>query len=209
MNDEVVTTIDLLRHGSCDGPSDIFRGRTDTPLSDKGLIQMHNAIDGIDGKWQRIVTSPLQRCYKFAELLANTWEIPLQIEDELQEVDFGDWEGRRLEDIWNKDPSIAKAFYSDPESVVHKGESMIQFRDRVLECWSRLLEQHEGERILMVLHGGSLRVLLTAVMNTPIESIASINVPYACLSRVKIFHHDGELRPVLFFHNRMASINEG
>src|SRR6187401_779020 len=94
---EPVTTIDLLRHGACQG-GEIYRGRTDVQLSGEGWQQMERAVRA-PADWQRIVTSPLLRCREFAEHCARRFSLPLQLENALQELDFGEWEGRLVQEI--------------------------------------------------------------------------------------------------------------
>ncbi len=60
--------VDLLRHGACAG-GEIYRGRSDVALSELGLKQMQAAVLGLH--WQSIISSPLQRCDKFAQGLAT------------------------------------------------------------------------------------------------------------------------------------------
>ena len=208
MSQQQITTIDLIRHGECEGTEKIFRGRTDSPLSEAGWQQMHNAVDGIDARWQRVVTSPLIRCQRFAASLADTWSLPLMVEKGLQELDFGEWDGQSISSVWDKQPQAAKTFYTDPASCVHGGESLVAFQQRVMDSWQQIINDHAGERILMVIHGGTLRVLIATMLGMPLDKLATIDVPYACLSRIRIFHHDDQVLPVLLFHNRMASIHE-
>ncbi len=57
----VTTTIDLLRHGACEG-GEIFRGSSDVALSEQGWQQMRAAIADETAPWQAVVSSSLQRC---------------------------------------------------------------------------------------------------------------------------------------------------
>ncbi len=75
------TTIDLLRHGQTQA-DDILRGRIDVPLSDNGYQQMQNRVAPfIDTAppWQQLITSPLQRCRKFAQDLGQQYGSPVQV----------------------------------------------------------------------------------------------------------------------------------
>ena len=60
-----VTTVDVLRHGQCQG-GQIFRGSTDVLLTDLGWQQMEQALENYQG-WEAVVASPLRRCQLFAE----------------------------------------------------------------------------------------------------------------------------------------------
>ncbi len=56
--------------------------------------------------------------------------------------------------------------------------------------------------MLVVCHGGVIRALLSYAMDMPVTALSRIQVPYACLSRIQVFHHPGEESwPQLIFHN--------
>ena len=61
-----------------------------TPL---GWAQMREAVKG-GGPWDRIVSSPLQRCALFARELSAQLDIPVSFDKHLQELHFGAWEGQ-------------------------------------------------------------------------------------------------------------------
>ena len=82
--------LELLRHG--DTGQTGFRGRLDDALSPLGWVQMEAAVAG--RYWQRVHSSPLQRCRRFAEGLASRLGVPFALEPELIEYDFGEWTGR-------------------------------------------------------------------------------------------------------------------
>ncbi len=82
-------TIDLLRHGEPVG-GNVFRGRTDHPLTDLGWSQMREAVKGL--QWDVIIASPLSRCWDFAQSLSQELDCELLQADGLREFDFGVWE---------------------------------------------------------------------------------------------------------------------
>jgi alpha-ribazole phosphatase len=188
---ERVTTIDLLRHGACEG-GEIFRGSTDVALSDKGWQQLRAATEPVKG-WTRIVASPLQRCARFAEELAQTRALPLQLHDDLREIHFGEWEGRAISDVMRDHGELLSQFWADPTHVTPPGgESMHQFGSRVRGVIEQLLQQHAGEHLLIVSHGAVIRLVMTHWLQMPMSAFSSIAVPYAALSRFRIHERDGE-----------------
>jgi broad specificity phosphatase PhoE len=141
MDNLQITTIDLLRHGACEG-GEIFRGSTDVPLTEAGWQQMRDALAAHSG-WQRIVSSPLQRCRLFAEMLAEREALPLEVLDPLRELHFGDWEGRRIVDVQAEHGTSLRSFWSDPSAFTPpEGEPMTQFRERVLQAAADVLQRH-------------------------------------------------------------------
>jgi alpha-ribazole phosphatase len=194
------TTIDLLRHGVCEG-GEIYRGRTDVSLTAEGWQQMEQATDSSPG-WKRIVTSPLLRCRTFSEHRAKQLQLPLQVESAMREMDFGEWEGRLLQDVWRENPDLVSRFYQDPEAVTPPGgESTVDALARITATWRELLQQYAGEELLLVCHGGVIRLLLSHLLDMPLSAIARLHIPYASITRVQIHHSERGDFPVLMSLN--------
>lgn len=202
------TTIDLLRHGACEG-GDIFRGSTDSPLSKIGQQQMLQALKNhpsnhSDGShpWQHIICSPLKRCLAVATQLAEKQRSNLHIEPALQEIHFGDWEGQLTDEVYQQSPEAVSAFWKNPvEHTPPNGESLIEFQQRIHSAWQQLLEQYRGQHSLVITHGGVIRLILAELLQMPLRPVSYISVPHACLTQIKIFHQPGDNDwPQLMFH---------
>lgn len=186
MDGNITTFFDLIRHGEpAGGP--MFRGSQDDPLSDTGWQQVNAAITE-DDHWDLIVTSPLLRCQAFARQLAQQRQVPVVEEPQLREIGFGDWEGRTSADIMAHTPDALTRFWSDP--VNHPppgGEAITAFSERVTGAWHHWQREAAGKRVLVVCHGGVIRMILAEVMGIPLKrSFSAIAVPYACRSRIRI-----------------------
>jgi alpha-ribazole phosphatase len=185
-NKYTVTTIDLLRHGECEG-GEIFRGSTDVPLTDTGWQQMHTSV-GHETAWDQLISSSLERCRKFSEQLSEQQGTPLTVFDELQEIHFGDWEGVEMKVVQKEHKTSLQAFWADPlGNTPPNGESIVNFQSRVMSCFRSAIDDHSGKRLLFVTHGAVIRVLMCELLNMPLTSISNIAVPYACLTRFKVF----------------------
>lgn len=196
-----ITTIDLLRHGECEG-GHVYRGRLDFPLNENGWQQLRDKTQQLD-MWTHIVSSPLQRCALFADEVAQRCNKPLSVMDGFREVDFGDWEGRLIADVWHEQGSNVRRFFADPVNAAPpNGEPMREFEQRVVEAWHAMLQSLRGEHVLLVAHGGTIRVLLAHVLAMPLNRIANLEVPYASASRIRIHHNDKHADfSSLIFHN--------
>lgn len=200
--EERITTIDLLRHGACEG-GEIYRGTTDVALTPQGWEQMEASI-GDHADWHCIVSSPLTRCKKFAEQHAERLQLPLQIKSDFREMDFGAWEGRLLQEVWAEDPDLVSRFYADPAAVTPPGgEPVPVAQERSVRAWQDLLCDRQGENILLVCHGGIIRLLLSHLLGMSLAAISQLHVPYGCLARIRVYHRSGEDFPVL------VSLNAG
>ena len=192
--------IDLLRHGEPEG-GERLRGSCDDPLSSAGWAQMHTAVRA-STPWQQIVSSPLRRCSTFARQLAGRHGVPLDLDDRLREMHFGDWDGRSIADLLADDPEGVARFWRDPAANPPPGaEPFDRFRCRVLDAWASLSVPISRTHILLVLHGGPLRIILGHVLELRPQLLPRLEVPHATLSRVRVTRDArGQVATSLVFH---------
>lgn len=199
MERENYTLVDLLRHGACEG-GNIFRGVTDVPLTKTGWGQMSKAIEQQSG-WDRVITSPLQRCQKFAQQHADQLNLPLSTNEEWREINFGIWEGQEIKQIRATNPETVDRYFSDPGSVTPDGgESMAAARERVINAWRNTLSLYPREHLLIVQHAGTIRLLLTHIMDSPLSAATRFDVGYASMTRIRVYHHNDQIFPVIVAH---------
>jgi len=191
--------IDLMRHGEPEGGAR-YRGQLDDPLSALGWQQMRAATMNVP-PWQQIISSTLSRCADFAKELADSHAIPLKLDAQFTEIDFGDWEGKTATELEQQDKAAFYAFYDDPvRNTPTNGESLADFQWRIQQAWKALLETHTDQHILLVAHGGVIRMILAEVLSMPLEAMFRIQVPYAALSRIVIHNEGAQRYPQLQFH---------
>ncbi len=180
----------LLRHGSVIGGV-CFRGSTDDALTAEGWQQMWDSVQG-QPRWDRIVSSPLQRCASFARELAKRSAIPYTLDARLREIHFGAWEGRTTANVHAATPDALQRFWTDPTTFTPpEAESLLAFQTRVLACWQRLQQSHEGQRLLIVTHGGVIRVLLCHLLEHPLARLQEFPVAHGALLRLPIANPPG------------------
>src|SRR5580698_3059326 len=85
----------FIRHGQTDwNLKNMLQGHTDIPLNGTGHAQAYNAVSILSGKGiSRIVSSPLIRAHKTAEIINEHLRVPLHILDGLKERSVGVLEG--------------------------------------------------------------------------------------------------------------------
>lgn len=175
---------DLLRHGETELGS-VFRGSLDDALTARGWEQMRCAVVN-GGPWDAIVSSPLQRCALFAGELARARGLAVQLEPDLRELHFGEWEGRSSAQLMVDHAEGLRQFWSDPYAFTPPGgETLSDFAARVFAAIERLDGQFGGRRVLVVSHGGVLNLLLARARGLPREQLMSVAVGH------------GELHPLV------------
>ena len=176
--------VHLLRHGETEGGARYW-GRSNVTLSSKGWLQMRTAVAG--RYWDLIVSSPLRRCAAFAETLAQELGVPCRLETDLREMCFGRWEGYSTSELMQRDAERLRLFWSDPS--VHTppgGEPLGDLHTRVMAVWQRLSTALDSGRMLVVTHGGPIRVLRAVQSRTPLSALLSIDVPHATLIGIEL-----------------------
>lgn len=195
----VFTTVDLLRHGEPEGGQK-FRGAIDDPLSALGWEQMRTAVGNYQA-WNAVISSPLIRCAAFARDLTGRIDKPLTITGGFSELSFGIWEGRAVAEVNAADAQALSQFWRDPVGhPIPQGEPVADFDRRIGAAWDGLLRDYQGQHVLLVAHGGVIRMILRRLLDMPLHRIWRIEVPYAAISRIRR-HCDPEAEPHLVFHN--------
>ena len=172
--------LDLLRHGETELGGGL-RGSLDDALTDAGWQQMRAAVAGL-GPWDRLVSSPLQRCARFAEELGARLALPVTLDSDLQELHFGTWEGQSAAALMATDAEALGRFWADPYAFTPpQGEPVLAFSARVLGAVERLHQRYAGERVLLVSHGGVMRLLLARARGLPREQLLNVEVTHGAL----------------------------
>ncbi len=180
------TMITLLRHGEVE-LGNVFCGSIDPALTDNGWAQMQKSIED-EQSWDKVISSPLQRCAEFAESLAAQEELEFVTDERFQEIDFGDWDGICPKDILEDEPDTLNAWWKAPTRVVPpNGEAFLDFRSRVLKAFHEIAENNKGNNVLLVTHAGVIRVVLMHVLGMQDENLFRLNVDYASISRIRIY----------------------
>lgn len=147
-----MTTLLLVRHGETDWNADgRLQGQTDRPLSDYGRRQARQLADELaDEDFDAIYASDLSRARETAEIVGDRLGLPVSLDPDLREKDWGTWEG--LTPV-------------ERDRVEFVGESTEAHQERMLQALRRISEHHpDGGRVLVVTHGGSMRRVQTAAL---------------------------------------------
>lgn len=180
-----ITRIWLIRHGE---PTPESRGRCygrlDVGLSPAGYQQVRSVGERLcEEPISAIYASPRKRTTESAELLAQRRSCSVVIEERLREIDFGDFEGKRYEEIAQTHPEIYRQWMEHPtETKFPNGEDFRQMQKRVLESAHEIYDRHRGDTIAIISHGGVNRILLAEALGVSAANIFRIAQRYASLN---------------------------
>ena len=187
-----VTRIDIIRHGEPEG-GEVFRGRTNHLLTSKGRFQFAQRLVRHDAEWTHIISSPMSRCQESAETIAQKGGVSCVIDPRWIEIDYGDWEDRLIADVMSAEYECMQQLWQAPMNFcAPQGESVPDLQARVIEAWDSLISQHQGEHVLVVTHGGVMRVLAQHLLSLAPEAMNRLSIPYAGFMRFRIDHSDSQ-----------------
>ncbi|WP_298613534.1 histidine phosphatase family protein [uncultured Thiothrix sp.] len=180
-----VTQIDVLRHGRVLTPN-LFCAPSTEPLSETGWQQLVAATT--EYKPDQILSSPSLRCAQFAKNFSEKCTAPLQLEPRIQEMNFGSWIGKSSQAIWEMDQAGLQQLWSDPLSfTAPQGESMQAFIQRVTEAWAEFTQLYVGQRVLLITHGGVIRVLLARTLGIGYAQTLRFELAYGQAVRFRVY----------------------
>lgn len=180
--------IDLVRHadtgrrGHMDGRSDppLVAGATDAPC------RRHAGIP-----WARIVSSPLRRAHDTARALAAPLGLGVEPDRQWVEFDFGDWDGVRADAL---PAGAVAAFHADPlRSAPPGSEDWDEFGNRIAGALRGLVAEigSNGAPVLVVSHGGALRMALSQACGLPLAALWAVRIDYGTRLRLRVEAGDG------------------
>ncbi len=188
-----VTRTLLLRHGQTALSTERrFAGRGDIPLTEVGQRQGAAAAGRLAarGGIDVIVTSPLQRALRTAEMVAEATGAPLEVEEDLVEADFGKWEGLTFAEASARGPDEVSAWLGSADVAPPGGESFAAVGRRVVAALDRLLAAHESRTLLLVSHVTPIKTLACRAMLAPPAALFRIYLDVASLCEID-WYSDG------------------
>lgn len=158
-------TLLLIRHGETDWNREgRYQGHADPPLNPVGLEQASQAARATAGlELQAVYSSDLKRALQTAGPIAELRHLSITADARLRELNFGDWDGRLVQDVIDENPAAWNAWFADPLRIAPPGG------ETAAALWQRfwggalaeIRRRHTGGNVAVITHGGPLRLLLT------------------------------------------------
>ncbi len=187
------TVFTIVRHGETSANSDgIIQGHRDVPLNAVGEDQARRLGRRWRGKtFDAVYSSDLSRAMRTAEL-AVPGQTPTAM-PELREMDLGKWCGMSVTDIARRFPEQWAAFrYGSMDCIPPEGESRREVARRIERFLVDAAARHPGGNVLVVTHGGVLRVFFRLVLGGDQARIALL--PATSNTGVSVARFDLERR---------------
>ena len=167
------TEIILIRHGETEWNSQQrMQGHSNSDLSSVGQAQIQAL-----GQWMKnvpfdhIYSSDSLRAKQTAEAITQFSGHELKIDLRLREKNLGVFEGLTSEEARERHPEVFRLFKTaGSKYVIDEGESTQQLQDRALEIVNEIRIKHPEERVLLVTHGGFIRVVMKHSLGLSLET---------------------------------------
>lgn len=158
-----MTTVCLIRHGETDwNREDRLQGREDVKLNDNGRRQALSCVAFLkQHSWDSIITSPLERAKETAYIIGknicvkNIYEV-----HDFIERDFGAASGL----LYNE----RKLRF--PDGKIEGQEDRVTLTNRVMSALTKVANENNNKKIIIVSHGGVINSILAAITNNEIGS---------------------------------------
>lgn len=165
----------IARHGETQWNVDNkISGRTDIPLTQRGLQQAQLLAEHAKGKGiEVIIASPLLRARQTAQAVCDALDLPMQIDDRLIELDFGIFEGQ---DRGNPDFQYTRG---QMPTRYPGGESAFLLAHRVYSLLDDVKREYADKTVLLVCHGGVCRMVRSYFEDMTNEEYGGYHAPNA------------------------------
>ncbi len=179
----------LMRHGQTAWNAERKnQGQADIPLDDVGRKQSLQLAQRVALKNPSVIySSDLSRCVETAEILAEHTHTPLLVDQRLRERNYGDWEGKTPDEVFQDDPELLVAYRKDPILVAPRnGETGLEVYCRTVSFLYDLLQSHSEGVLGIVAHGGTVATLLSALLGAPPGTSACFRIRNCSLTEFVI-----------------------
>ncbi len=176
----------LMRHGETEyNRADVFRGRVDLPLNERGKEQARAAAGCLrEEDFEAFYSSPLLRAVQTAQAIAGNHGGEVSPREHFTDVDYGDWSGKSIEEIRKNWPREFSMWENDPEGVVFPGgEGVREVRERLSAGLDKLSREHEGT-ILLVGHKLINRIMICIALDLPTSGIWKVEQSNAAINYI-------------------------
>ena len=162
---DTATRLVLVRHGETAlTAGGRYSGRGDVPLSERGEAQAMAAagrVAGLTGEVAAVVSSPLARCRRTAQLIAEeVGGVPVTVLPDLIECDFGEWEGLTFAEVQQRWPHEMTAWLASTAVAPPGGESFQAVAKRVRGVMAGLREAYPASAVVVVSHVSPIKLIL-------------------------------------------------
>ena len=191
-----MTRIYLIRHAETTWNAEgRLQGTLDAPLSDRGRRQVNLCAEALTHvPFVAVYSSPLERAHGTARALAAAHGLSVSTIEAFREMNQGEWEGRRVEDVAAESGESLKMWRDSPaETRLPGGETLAEVAHRAVAAFVSVAARHGGETIAIVAHGGVNKTILLTMLGASLGHHWRIRQGNACVNIVDMDGSSGRI----------------
>ena len=187
----------MVRHGqTAASRENRFSGSSDPPLTEVGEAMARAFADVYAAlKWEAIYTSPMLRTRQTTEALCLRTGMQLTIEEGLKEIDYGEWEGLRQDEVKQR-WTDAFAYWADDVASrgTPGGETAFHVAARAMRVVEQIRTRHQEGNVLIVSHKATLRIITCALLGLDVRLFRErITQPVGAVTLFVVTNHKSQL----------------
>lgn len=160
----------LVRHTKV-AVNGVCYGFSDVELNDTFLQEKEEVLKKVDSTNAVVISSPSSRCTKLASFISSDYKT----DDSIKELNFGDWEMKRWDDI--SDPEFDVWMNDYINYRCPNGESLLDMKSRV-EVFYNKITSLNYDKVILVTHSGVVRLFHHLLNDIALDKIFDIKIEY-------------------------------
>jgi probable phosphoglycerate mutase len=133
-----------------------------------------------------VVTSPAARARRTAEVVAAACRLPVHVDGDLREIDFGAWEGRTGDEVAGRWPDELAAWRAGTDVAVPGGETVGAVAARVAAARAAALMAYPGGTVVLVSHLYPVRLSVLDVLGAPYAAVQRMTLAPTAVTEVRV-----------------------
>ncbi len=177
----------LIRHGLTDFVDMAISGRMpNVHLSPRGMEQAESLAERLAGApIKALMSSPLERTRETATPISRRLGIEIRISEMINEVDFGEWTGRRMDELMHsghwKNYNLFRSGVRIPG-----GESMPEVQKRIVAQMEILRAEFNDSAVALVSHGDVIRAAVAYYAGIALDLFTRVTIDVASISVISV-----------------------
>ena len=186
-----MSTIILVRHGENDWvKKNRLAGWIEgVHLNENGRSQAKDAAKRLAKlPIKQIYSSPVTRCLETAEYIAKSQKLDIIELEDVGEVRYGEWEGKKIKKLATKPEWHAVQYYPSRFQFPN-GEALREVQFRAIQALEKLSTQHQDDIIVVVSHADLIKLVLAHYLGTHIDLFQRIVISPASVSVLALMNN--------------------
>jgi probable phosphomutase (TIGR03848 family) len=193
----------LIRHATTDAADRFYAGRmAGVGLNERGRRDAAALARRLENVTiDAIYSSPIDRCFETAEMIAELQDVEVSVDEAFTEIDTGEWTGRTFDEL-RRDETFGRFNTFRSGTRPPGGEVTVEIQARMVAGILRLAERHPHQTVAVVGHADPIQSLLTYFLGMPVDLGYRLAIDPASVSvlemsetgaRVTAVNHKGPL----------------